>query len=333
MNVKLVQFQNLQRLNITPKMHVDWVRESFLGKKDVLLPKKISLTIRDDVFFNFMPSILPAIDTTGLKVVTRIPGRTPSLQAQIFVYDEPSGDLSAIMDGTYITTMRTGAVATLSTLELAVPDFYEVGMIGLGNCGRAYLNCLFDTIDNKKLLVKLYRYKLYADEVIKEYANYQNITFRIVDTYEEIISGSDVIVSAVTYADKLFCDDDSLYKKGCLLVPIHTRGFQNCDLFFDKVIVDDISHICSFKNFDKFKNVYEISDVLDGTRLGRESNEERIIAYDIGLSIHDLLFARKYLDIIKEKKIDTETVCFDIPDKKIWVNINNTPHVKHRPHI
>jgi len=319
MNVKLVQFKDLQKISVTPKMHVEWVRESFLGKKEALLPKKISLTIREKVYFNFMPSILSAIDTTGLKVVTRIPCRIPSMQAQIFVYDEPSGDLKAIMDGTYITTMRTGAVAALSTLELAVPDFYEVGMIGLGNCGRAYLNCLFDSIGDKKLLFKLYRYKTYADEIIKKYANYSNITFRIVDSYEEIVSGSDVIVSAVSYADELFCDDNNLYKKGCLLVPIHLRGFQNCDLFFDKVIVDDINHIHTFKYFDQFKDVYEISDVLDGTRLGRENNEERIIAYDIGLSIHDLLFARKYLDIIKAEKLETETIRFDIPDEKIWV--------------
>jgi len=319
MNVKLVQFQTLQNIGVKPSVHVDWVRESFLGKKEALLPKKMSLTIRDSVFFNYMPSILPAINTTGLKVVTRIPDRNPALQAQIFIYDEPTGDLKAIMDGTYITAMRTGAVAALSTLELAVQDFSEIGMIGLGNCGRAFLNCLFDSIGDKNLLVKLYRYKTYADEIVDKYADYRNITFEIVDSHKEVVSGSDVIVSAVTYADGLICDDDKLYKKGCLLVPIHTRGFQNCDLFFDKVIVDDIDHIRPFKNFDQFRDMYEISDVLDGTCFGRENDEERIIAYDVGLSIHDLFFARKYLDIIDAEKLETETVCINIPQHKIWV--------------
>jgi len=319
MNVKLIQFNDIQKINLMPKIYVNWVRESFLGKKNVLLPPKISLTIRDNVFFNYMPSIIPAINTTGLKVVTRIPDRSPALQAQIFVYDEPSGDLQAIIDGTFITTMRTGAVAALSVLELAVHDFYEIGMIGLGNCGRAFLNCLFDSIGDRKLLVKLYQYKTYANEIIKKYANYPNIDFQIVDTYNDIVYGSDVIVSAVTYSDGLICDDNNLYKEGCLLVPIHSRGFQNCDLFFDKVIADDIEHIRPFKNFDKFKEVYEISDVLHGICPGRLNNKERIIAYSIGLSIHDLYFAKKYLDIIEKEKLKTEMINIDIPNEKIWV--------------
>jgi len=319
MNIKLIQFKTIQEIDVKPKTFVDWAKESFLEKNNVILPKKLSLTIRDSVFFNFMPSILPNINTTGLKVVTRIPDRNPALQAQIYVYDEPSGNLQAIMDGTYITAMRTGAVAALTTIELAISDFYEIGLIGLGNCGRAYLNCLFDSIGKRKLLIKLYNYKNYAVEIINKYSCYDNITFKIVNTYEEIVNRSDVIVSAITYADNLICDNNYLYKKGCLLIPIHTRGFQNCDLFFDKVIVDDIEHVHSFKYFDKFKEVFELTDVLNKTHAGRINNNERILSYNIGISIHDLLFARKYLDLILLNNIKTDTIDFIIPDDKIWV--------------
>ena len=27
------------------------------------------------------------------------------------------------------------------------------------------------------------------------------------------------------------------------VIPVHTRGFQNCDLFFDKVFADDTDHV------------------------------------------------------------------------------------------
>jgi len=319
MNVKLVQFKTIQEIDVKPKIFVDWVKESFLEKKNVILPKKISLTIRDNVFFNFMPSILPNINTTGLKVVTRIPDRNPALQAQIYVYDEQNGNLQVIMDGTYITAMRTGAVAALTTIELAVSDFYEIGLVGLGNCGRAYLNCLLDSIGKRKLLIKLYNYKSHAVDIINKYSCYDNITFKKVDTYEEIVNGSDVIVSAITYADNLICENNNLYKKGCLLIPIHTRGFQNCDLFFDKVIVDDIEHVHSFKYFDKFKEVYELTDVLNKIRNGRINNNEKILSYNIGISIHDLFFAKKYLDLITSNNIKTDIINFNIPDVKVWV--------------
>lgn len=53
------------------------------------------------------------------------------------------------------------------------------------------------------------------------------------------MDGSDVIISCITEAEGLICPDDKRFKEGCLLIPVHTRGFQNCDLFFDKIFGDD----------------------------------------------------------------------------------------------
>ena len=83
------------------------------------------------------------------------------------------------------------------------------------------------------------------------------------------------------------------YNKGVLLVPVHTRGFQNCDLFFDKIYGDDRGHVCGFKNFSKFRAFDEFSNVLLNRNPGRENDKERIIAYNIGLGLHDILFACK----------------------------------------
>jgi ornithine cyclodeaminase/alanine dehydrogenase-like protein (mu-crystallin family) len=77
------------------------------------------------------------------------------------------------------------------------------------------------------------------------------------------------------------------------VIPVHTRGFQNCDLFFDKVFADDTGHVKSFQYFDRFKQFAEVSDVLCGASGGRENNEERILVYNIGLAIHDIYFAHK----------------------------------------
>ncbi len=35
-------------------------------------------------------------------------------------------------------------------------------------------------------------------------------------------------------------------------------GFQNCDLFFDKFIIDDYEHVKGFKYFNKFKETIEL---------------------------------------------------------------------------
>ena len=89
-----------------------------------------------------MPVILPSINYGGVKLVTRYPKRNPSLDSEILLYDLKTGENVALMDGNWITTMRTGAVAAHSIRLLANPEFSVIGFIGLGNTARATLKVL-----------------------------------------------------------------------------------------------------------------------------------------------------------------------------------------------
>jgi ornithine cyclodeaminase/alanine dehydrogenase-like protein (mu-crystallin family) len=74
-----------------------------------------------------------------------------------------------------------------------------------------------------------------------------------------------------------------------------TMGFQNCDLFFDKVFTDEIEQIRGFKYFDFFRSVTNTTDVLNGFKEGRKNDKERILVYYYGLAIYDLYFASELL--------------------------------------
>lgn len=90
-----------------------------------------------------------------------------------------------------------------------------------------------------------------------------------------------------------------MFKQGVLVIPVHTRGFQNCDLFFDKVFGDDEGHIKDFKFFSRFKYFGELGDVISGNNKGRINDQERIISYNIGLGIHDAFFGYHIYNLIK----------------------------------
>lgn len=98
--------------------------------------------------------------------------------------------------------------------------------------------------------------------------------------------------------DGLFCTDESLFRPGCTLIPIHVRGFQNCDLFFDKIFGDDTEPLRSWKYFDRYRSYAELGDVLSGAAPGRTSDSERIISYNYGLGLHDALFATHLYDLL-----------------------------------
>lgn len=289
--MKIITHKMIDDLNLDPNVWYEWAEHVLKNKHMYNMPAKTSIHFGSS-YFNTMPSILPTENAMGVKVVNRYLGRIPSLDSQILLYRYDNGENIALMDASMITAMRTGAVA-VHTMELfANDDFYEVGIMGFGNIGIATMDVLTSHYANRNMKIKLLRYKDHAEKVIERYKEYSNISFEIVDSVKEIIVGSDVIISCITYTEELLGEDD-WYKEGCLVIPVHLRGFQNCDLFFDKVYGDDYNQVKGFGYFDKFKYFAETAEVLRGEKKGRENKSERIICYSVGMSLHDVYAASK----------------------------------------
>lgn len=309
---------DVKHCGISAKDCVEMVTKSFKMKYQSQLPSKISIHPKGDDFINTMPCLLPPqYGRMAVKVVTRIVGAEPALSSTIQLFDSNTGQLLAIIDGDWITAMRTGAVATLSIKTFKASTAHVVGLMGLGNTARAMVKCLLSDWQGKHLTLRLLRYKDQAERFVQEFRDEENVAFQIVDTIEELVDNCDVLVSCVTSANGLFVPDESVLKPGFLLIPVHTRGFQNCDLTFDKIFGDDRGHVCGFKYFNQFKSFHELSEVLLGKAPGRESDDERIICYNIGLGLHDALFASEIFDRIDKSALISFEI--DKPQGKFWV--------------
>lgn len=296
--VKIIQAPQIKEMAIGAGQAVKWVEESFLAKAAAELPAKISVHPQGDDFFTSMPCLLPpAYGRFGVKVVHRIEQAQPALGSDILLYDSCSGRLLALVDGDWITCMRTGAVAALSVRLLKRCDDLPISLMGLGNTARATLLCLLADNPGKQLHVRLLPYKNQAELLMERFREEENIRFEVIDDRERFFSEADILISCITSTGgQLMCPQDGLFKEGVLVIPVHTRGFQNCDLFFDRVFGDDYHHIANFKFFSQFKSFDEIGDVLAGKAEGRRNSQERILAYNVGLGLHDVLFASKIYD-------------------------------------
>ena len=117
--MKNISFEDIKSLNISPVECYKWVNEMILNKKDALLPAKIHMNMPGNKFCNVMPSILRIHDNVwgGVKIVTRYPNRIPALDSKILLFNAITGEFLALIDGNWITAMRTGAVAAHSTLN------------------------------------------------------------------------------------------------------------------------------------------------------------------------------------------------------------------------
>lgn len=321
MDMKLITFDDIQNLCISPKLCYEWTNEMILNKKEALLPAKISMKPNEGIFCNVMPCILPQSNDGslwgGVKIVNRYPERNPSLDSRLLLLDMKTGEFLALMDANWITAMRTGAAAAHSILLLGKQNFTTVGIMGLGNTARATLLVLADMMPDREIVVKLLKYKGQEEQFVERFSNYRNIKFIIVDDNEALVKGSDIILSCITYSEQDLCSDEC-FKEGVLVVPIHTRGFTNCDVFFDKVYADDYGHVKHFKNFGKFQSFAEICDVVNGVAAGRENDNERIIVYNIGISIHDINFAAHIYQLLKEDK-NLINIEMHSPTRKFWI--------------
>lgn len=316
--VAIIQQSQIDALNISSADCVNWVEEGFRMKDDAQLPAKLSVHPHAENFITTMPCLLPEHNGGryfGVKIVSRIEGHTPALQSEIYLYDALTGRLLAILDGDWITAMRTGAVAALAARMFQRTGVSTYSMIGLGNIARAVLLCLAADNQHRDITVRLMRYKDQAEAFIERFKSLSNVHFEIVDDKNIFVSEADVLISCVTVATELLFPDDRLFKEGVTVIPVHMRGFQNCDLFFDKVYGDDTDQIRKFRFFDQFRHYDELHHVLLRKSVGRTNSEERILSYNYGLALHDIVFASKIYELVNS----FDGFFFEKNNQKTWL--------------
>lgn len=300
--MKILDFDSIRKISeqISSVSYYDWVENALRNKDEFSMPAKASFGPKGANSRSAAPCFWATKNLMSVKVLGRYmlrDGEQRSLMmGDILLYEADSGILKAVMDAVYITTIRTAATAVHSTLLYGKSDFRVIALIGLGNIMTSYLDILLTKLCDRPLVIKLYKYHGQEERLQKRFESHKNIQFECLDSYEEVIKGSDVVVSAVTRATDNFAEDDC-YCEGCTVIPIMTMGFQNCDLFFDKVFTDEIEQIRNFRYFNSFKSVNNTSDVLNGKSPGRISDHERILVYNYGLAIHDLYFANQFYEL------------------------------------
>lgn len=316
----VIQHSQIECLGIRPDECIDWARQGFFMQDEAQMPAKLSVLPQGEDFITTMPCLLPERDGKkyfGVKLVSRIAGQIPLLKSEIALYDAPSGQLLAVMDGAWITAMRTGAVAALAAETFRRADVYTYSMMGLGNIARAVALCIIGANCGRRIIFRLLRYKDQAERFAERFHSFENVTFEVVDDRVAFVSEADILISCVTVSPHLLFPENNLFKKGVTLIPVHTRGFQNCDLFFDKVFGDHTEQIRKFEYFCRFRQYGEFYKVLRGELLGRTNDGERILSYNYGIALHDIVFAAKIYE--RTERVESSSFDFCKPTDKIWL--------------
>jgi alanine dehydrogenase len=117
------------------------------GEGRVQMPPKPYLSF-DKGDLRCMPAYIPALGLATVKNVNVHPGNSdlPTVMGTVTVFDPETGFPLAIMDGTYLTAMRTGAAGGVAAKYLARPDSAVAGFVGAGVQAATQLAALLVTM-------------------------------------------------------------------------------------------------------------------------------------------------------------------------------------------
>jgi alanine dehydrogenase len=304
------------------KETIEIVEEAFkqFALKNTIMPLRTCLNIEQfNGQFLSMPAYIGGnMNSLGLKVVTvykqnPIKYELPTIIATIQLHDPKTGELLALMDGTYITAMRTGAVVGVATKYLANKDSKIVGLFGAGVQGKS---CVLAVKEVRNIeLIKVYdliptKTKTFCEEIHKK----TGIEAIPVNKPKEAVIGSDIIITATTSKNPVF--NGEWLEKGVHINAIgsHTpeaRELDEITIKKSKIVVDSKEAtlkeagdlIIPIKNGIISSNaIYaELGELIVGKKLGRESKDEITVFKSVGLAIQDISTAKLvYEKAVKE---------------------------------
>ncbi|NLJ78935.1 MAG: ornithine cyclodeaminase family protein, partial [Tissierellia bacterium] len=293
--------------NLDLKEVIDSVERTYYlyGKGEIIMPTKITLDMEplgSSNWFISMPAYIKPMDVVGIKFIGGFNANKeiglPYIMSQILLNDPKTGVLRALMDGNLITNMRTGAQSPVFAKYLASKSDI-LTIIGAGVQGRATALSMVEIFDFKEIRVS----DLDRDarkRFIEEVGNKTSSPILAYDSVEEAVRGADIIVTATTASTPIVYRD--WVKPGAVISSIGSDQELDEELILqaDKRYVDHMEqnldrgefHRCFEKgSLGEDDITGEIGDVICGKVVGRESNDEIIIASPIGMGCLDIAIA------------------------------------------
>ncbi|NIM58363.1 MAG: hypothetical protein GTO16_05385 [Candidatus Aminicenantes bacterium] len=304
---------------------IETVKKAFIqlssGKAEMPLRAQVPVEKRKGVTL-FMPAYLVDSDAMGAKIVSVFPEnqkrKLPTVHAVVIVVDAKTGLPTAVMDGTYLTALRTGAASGVATDLLSRKDSRVVAIFGAGTQSRTQL----EAVCTVRSIEKVWVYdavpitaSAYVEEMKKQGSPIPEDIF-VAGSAKKAVREADIICTATTSFRPVFKDSDlkpgvhingvGSYKPEMQEIPART-------VVRSKVIVDSRQAalaeagdliISIDGGLISDKHIHgEIGELAAGKISGRESEEETTFFKSVGLAVQDVSVAELVLRRAEEMKL------------------------------
>ena len=291
----------------------DAFREKGAGR--VEMPPKPGIHTQPDAFIHAMPAYIPAMHSAGIKWVSGYPENQkrglPYISGLLILNDDETGLPYAVMDCTWITAYRTAGASALSAKYLARSESEVVGILACGVQGRTNLEALAVLFPVKRV----YAYDIVPEvqqQYIEEMSEKLGLEIVGVDNPKQAVVESDLVVTSgpILEHPEPTIEQDWLQPGAFASAVDFDSYWQPAAMAqMDKISTDDHDQFYYYRSVGYFQSTpdpyTDRGELAAGLKPGREGENERTLAINLGLAIDDMAVAPEIFRRAKERGIGT----------------------------
>lgn len=306
----IVRQQEVKQL-LSMKEAIEAVSHSLIefSNKRTVSPIRLSVPVKQgNGTALFMPALVPAMESLGMKYVSFFPGNKKkgksSITGLMILCDMQTGEPLLLLDASYLTIIRTGAVSGLATQHLARQDASILGVIGTGAQAQGLILAMLAVRPLKE--IRLYnRTQQKAEQLKIELQQSQqgrDLLINVVPEANQAVVGADIVITATNATTPVFSAD-------AISAGVHINAIGSFQPHMqeiptdvltkaDKVIVEGKEAALAEsgdlllpiqEGFFSSQQVYaELGEIADGQKPGRETTNEVTLFKSVGLAVMDV---------------------------------------------
>jgi ornithine cyclodeaminase len=303
---------------VTMKDMIEAVKTAFKMTVDgtVKTPLRTVIDGKYDGAFLFMPSYAPELDAAAVKVIDIFPHNVDNglmtSPAQVMLIDGKTGYVISMLDGTYVTQLRTGASSGAAFDLLAKKECKKGALIGTGGQAATQLEAMLCARQLEEVRIfdlNAERCQAFVDRMQTELASY-GVKFIAATSSDECIEDADLIITVTPSPKPVF--DGTKVKSGATVSCVgtyepHKHEMDPAILPRASKIICDSKEAALSETGDLLIPIADgliteddiqgsLGDIINGTIVGRENDDEIIVYETVGVAAQDLVAAKIIYD-------------------------------------
>jgi N-[(2S)-2-amino-2-carboxyethyl]-L-glutamate dehydrogenase len=303
----------------------------------VINPMKVMLTWSDEPGTQELHGRIMAMpawiggewDVAGLKWIPSVPANLarglPRANALVVLSDRETGLPLAVMDGTVISAMRTGAVTGAAIRHLASAGATTAGLLGAGVLTRTQLMALAATRPGLGI-VRVYDPDVArCERLVAALAPDLPFTVAVARSEREACEGADIIIPS-TLSVTPTIEPEWVPEGGLVVLVSSLDGPESLHDVTDLLVVDDRLHegTADTRYLRRLidagivtaDDAVELAEVVAGSHPGRRRDDERIVCSPVGLGLEDVVAGAYVLRNARARGLGTS---LRLRDEPLWM--------------